>query len=239
MDRRRPAAFTGGYTPPRCADLSGSRPRNWPRFSPRPHAWTGKGWGSAPRSFAGSCRKLRALGRRHVHTGAFDDGLEALMRAEGLAMRPGPRTRLEDGLLSGAARSHLDVLPGGIRLRRPRFGSRTATSSVDPYAVLYGNRPYLVGYHGVVQRTAALAAGELEQHPDHERHGSNATRNSTCKRYAERSFGMFQEPPIDVVLRFDAVAAPDAEAFVFHPEPDRDDERRRLADRRVHRGGPG
>ncbi len=38
------------------------------------------------------------------------------------------------------------------------------------------------------------------------------------QRYASRSFGTFQERPVDVVLRFDARATPDAAAFLFHPD---------------------
>ena len=37
------------------------------------------------------------------------------------------------------------------------------------------------------------------------------------RSYAERSFGTFQERPFEVVLRFDADAAHDAENFLFHP----------------------
>ena len=36
--------------------------------------------------------------------------------------------------------------------------------------------------------------------------------------YARRSFGTFQEKPVQVVLRFDAGAAHDASSFVFHPD---------------------
>ena len=39
------------------------------------------------------------------------------------------------------------------------------------------------------------------------------------QRYAKRSFGTFQEQPVRVVLRFDAGAARDASAFLFHPGP--------------------
>jgi predicted DNA-binding transcriptional regulator YafY len=35
--------------------------------------------------------------------------------------------------------------------------------------------------------------------------------------YAAQSFGVFQEEPIDVVLRFDPEAAEDAAGWVFHP----------------------
>ena len=38
------------------------------------------------------------------------------------------------------------------------------------------------------------------------------------QNYAKRSFGTFQEKPMEVVLRFNADAARDAAAFLFHPE---------------------
>ena len=38
------------------------------------------------------------------------------------------------------------------------------------------------------------------------------------KRYAKGSFGTFQEKPVDVLLRFAAVAARDASTFIFHPD---------------------
>ena len=37
-------------------------------------------------------------------------------------------------------------------------------------------------------------------------------------RYAKRSFGTFQEEPVEVVLRFAPGAARDASTFVFHPD---------------------
>jgi predicted DNA-binding transcriptional regulator YafY len=39
----------------------------------------------------------------------------------------------------------------------------------------------------------------------------------SLREYAERSFGVFQEEPVDVVWRFSPKAAPDARQFLFHP----------------------
>ena len=44
------------------------------------------------------------------------------------------------------------------------------------------------------------------------------------RAYAERSFGVFQEEPQEVVLRFAPSAAPDAHAFLFHPTQSSSDE---------------
>jgi WYL domain len=44
------------------------------------------------------------------------------------------------------------------------------------------------------------------------------------RAYAERSFGVFQEEPQEVVLRFSPSAAPDVRAFLFHPTQTFNDE---------------
>ena len=75
--------------------------------------------------------KLRAL-RRPLAAEEFDADLEALMQAEGLAMRPGPRPHLERGLLS--------LLRDAIKARRAvefayisRSTRRRSSQRVQPY----------------------------------------------------------------------------------------------------------
>jgi hypothetical protein len=42
-------------------------------------------------------------------------------------------------------------------------------------------------------------------------------KDFSLQKYAEQSFGVFQEKPFDVVWRFSPKAAPDAKTFLFHP----------------------
>ena len=158
--------------------------------------------------------KLLAL-RRMFNEQAFGDELEALMQAEGSAMRPGPRPHIEPGLLP--------LLRDAIRATRrvefnylARSSGRHSRQLVEPYGVLYGNRAYLVGcadwakeprLWSLANVSKASITGEtFERDPDFD-----------LQKYAERSFGAFQEPPVDVVLRFDPGAARDATTFLFHP----------------------
>ena len=137
------------------------------------------------------------------------------MRAEKLAMRPGPRPRIERGLLP--------LLRDAIKAtRRVKFGyvsrssGRPSRQLVEPYGVLYGNRAYLVGSADWAEQPrlwslanvskAQITGQTFEREPDFD-----------LQKFAERSFGAFQEPPVDVVLRFDAGAARDAATFLFHP----------------------
>ena len=158
--------------------------------------------------------KLRAL-RKGVPGRDFESDLQLLMQAEGLAMRPGPRPRLEPGLLS--------LLRDAIRGRREvefdylsRSTGRRSRHQVQPYGVLYGNRPYLVGQMPWADDTRLWRLSNISNaycldttfEPD---------PNFDLQAYAERSFGAYQEPPFGVVLRFDADVAEDAATFLFHP----------------------
>ena len=82
--------------------------------------------------------------------------------------------------------------------------------------MLYGNRTFLVGrtdwandmrlWRLANVSDARLADEAFDRDPAFD-----------LRSYAERSFGTFQEEPVEVDLRFDADAAPDAKVFRFHP----------------------
>ena len=158
--------------------------------------------------------KLRAA-RRPGARERVEDVIEAQLRAEGLAMRPGPRQPVEPGLLS--------LLRDAIRACRTvefdylsRAAGRRSRQLAEPYGLLYGNRPFLVArtdWSGEPRlwrlaniSEARLGLEDFERDPDFD-----------LQAFARRSFGTFQEEPVKVVLRFNARAAPDAATFRFHP----------------------
>ncbi len=158
--------------------------------------------------------KLRAL-RRPLDDDAFDADLEALMQAEGLAMRPGPRTRVEPGLLPMLR----DALKASRKVEfdyEARSTGRLSRQLVEPCGVLYGNRAYLVGRTDWSDEPRLWSLANIS-----EARVSDQTfmrdPDFDLQEFAERSFGAYQEEPVNVVLRFDANAARDARTFLFHP----------------------
>ena len=158
--------------------------------------------------------KLRALWRPRPDVDS-EDALEVLMRTEGLAMRAGPRPHLEAGLLPLLR----EALTAGRMVEfeyRARTTGVTSRQRVEPYGVLYGNRAHLVGRTDWADeprlwrldrvRNARVLEETFER-----------KRDFDLRCYAERSFGTFQENPVEVVLRFDEEAAYDAGNFLFHP----------------------
>ena len=159
--------------------------------------------------------KVRAL-QRCGSLERIESDLEALVHAEGLATRPGPRERLDRGLLALLREAISTARVVEFRYLAQSTGRRRR-HRVCPYGLLYGNRAFLVApterhveprlWRLANLSEARLAPESFERDPAFD-----------LQRYAERSFGTFQEAPFRVVLRFDADVARDASTFVFHPQ---------------------
>ncbi len=167
---------------------------------------------------ASALRELDTRLRATLHADSLariEADIEALTQAEGLAMRPGPRPQVDKGLLAILREAIV-----GCRLVEFRYLSqstgRRSRQLIEPYGLLYGNRPFLVGRTGWTHgmrlwrlanmRKARVTGESFARDPDFD-----------LEAYARRSFGTFQEEPVDVVLRFAAGAKRDASAFLFHP----------------------
>lgn len=157
---------------------------------------------------------LRALMRPAALTRAEPD-VAALMEAEGIAMRPGPRPVIAAGVLPTLRRAILGMQLVAIRYAAGG-GEDTATRLLCPYGLLYGGRGWLVGHvNGLPEmrlwRLDRIASADLLSR------GFARREEFSLAAYAAQSFGVFQEEPIDVELRFTSEAADDAAGWVFHP----------------------
>ena len=144
--------------------------------------------------------------------------LELLLEAEGLAMRPGPRPAIRSEVIEAIRSAIKQQREVYVSYRKRRTNSRSGRH-LQPYGILLGNRHYLV-------------AMSRERHADHARLYSLANIDSisvadrafvrdrafSLRQFAERSFGVFQEPKLyDVAWRFSADVAASAEEYTFHP----------------------
>ena len=159
---------------------------------------------------------LRALMRPTALLRAEPD-IEALMQAEGIAMRPGPRPKLDPAILPTLRRAILEV-----RLVVVRYGGHgieePATRVLCPYGTLYGGngRAWLVGH---VEGLSEMRLWRLDRivSMDLLDRCFNRQDSFDLNSYAAQSFGVFQEEPIDVILRFTSESAEDAAGWLFHP----------------------
>jgi predicted DNA-binding transcriptional regulator YafY len=161
-------------------------------------------------------RKLKASIPSEVQR-RLEPDLEALLEAEGLAMRPGPRPAIKPEVI--------DTIRAAIKQSRElhvayhsRHTNRSSGRRLYPYGFLLGKQHYLVGMSpdrhpeearifslGQIRRVS-LTDKVFVRKPDFSLRG-----------FAERSFGVFQETPRDVVWQFSASVADVIEEYVFHP----------------------
>jgi predicted DNA-binding transcriptional regulator YafY len=125
--------------------------------------------------------------------------LEALLEAEGHAMRPGPRPAVADEILRTLRRALL-----GLEVVRLHYHKRTTRRrtvvELEPHGLLFGQRHYLVAYPATTAapfpKLYALANVERA-----ELSGSSFARREgfDLQEFASRSFGVFQEARREVV----------------------------------------
>ena len=165
---------------------------------------------------AGLAKKVQALMRPDQQR-RIEPDLEALLEAEGLAMRPGPRPEIND--------EHIEILREAIKACRKvaiqyrnRRNNKVKRRIVHPYGFLLGHRHYLVGFHEH-KKANHVAPFALPNVEGVEILDESFERDPefSLEAYAERSFGLFQEEPFEVAWKFTAKAAPVAKEFVFHP----------------------
>lgn len=144
---------------------------------------------------------------------------EELMKAEGLAFRAGPKILIDTHILEKIREAILSCHQIKITYFNKNSG-KTSYNTLMPYGVLYGERNhYLLARHSDghfgseihyfilshIQQVEILP--EIYQIPE----------NFNLKKYAEKSFGVYQEEPFEVEWLFDKEAAPEAKRYIFHP----------------------
>jgi predicted DNA-binding transcriptional regulator YafY len=148
--------------------------------------------------------------------------VEALVEADGVAMRAGPRPTIRPEVV--------EALRGAILARRKvrlhhraRGRQEVRLHRVHPYGFLFGSRHYLVAWSRPANRHLLYALPAIER-VDTLDEPYEVEPGIDLRRFAENSFGVFQETPLDVVWRFQPEVAAEARRFRFHPRQELESE---------------
>lgn len=158
--------------------------------------------------------KLRAIEPSDIKR-KIEPDLEALLEAEGLAMRPGPRLKLN---LEHASQIR-EAIKASLELKvlyKSLKDTKASWRTLQPLGVLYGAQNYLIAIDTAknkirTYKMAAIEACELTSK------SFNRPEDFCFKKYNENSFGVFQEEPYNVVWKFNKNVAENAKAYLFHP----------------------
>ncbi|GAA0869488.1 YafY family protein [Brevundimonas basaltis] len=158
-------------------------------------------------------RKLKSAMRSTTLNRLAPD-LEALVRAETIAVQAGPRPSADEAVLAEIRQAVLAGRPLGFIYSRP--GAEARSRSVAPCGVMFGRANYLVAADresGRIQtfrldRMSAVRSeeGTASPPPDFDLQG-----------FASQSFGIYQDEIEDVVLKVAPEGADEARAWRWHP----------------------
>ncbi|MBB4083537.1 helix-turn-helix transcriptional regulator [Brevundimonas lenta] len=158
-------------------------------------------------------RKLKSAMRSTTLNRLAPD-LEALVRAETIAVQAGPRPSADEAVLTEIRQTILAGQPLGFIYSRP--GAEARRRSVVPCGVMFGRANYLVAADresGRIQtfrldRMSAVKADEGV---------ATAPADFDLQVFASQSFGIYQDEIEDVVLRISPEGAAEARAWRWHP----------------------
>jgi predicted DNA-binding transcriptional regulator YafY len=169
------------------------------------------------RSLENLLAKLKASLKPEISRRVEPD-LEALLEAENLAMRPGPRPKNRTFVLEELRNAIKGFQVVTIKYRTRSTG-KTSQRKVHPYGFLYGHRHYLVAYN-MRKGEEGYRLFSLPNIHKVELSDEYFERDEgfDLDEFAKASFGVFHDKPVDVVWKFSPRAAPDAIDFIFHPD---------------------
>ncbi len=155
----------------------------------------------------------------------IEPDLDALLESEGLAMRAGPKPKLNSEVVDGLRNAILACNVVEIDYANTQT-NKVNKRRVQPYGFLMGNRHYLVAFH-MSPKVRDFVLFSLPSIRTVRDTGEMFERDEdfSLEDYAERSFGVFQEEPFDVVWKFKEEAAHRAKEFQFHPSQEMEEQK--------------
>lgn len=165
-------------------------------------------------------RKIKAAMRSTTLNRMAPD-LEALVRAETIAVQAGPRPGADEMVLTTIRNAILSESPLNFIYSRPGADARTRT--VTPCGLMFGRANYLVAYDPAneriqtfrLDRMSSVMAGEGMARPP---------ADFDLAAFATQSFGIYQDQIEDVVLRIAPESAQEARGWRWHPTQSLEDQ---------------
>jgi predicted DNA-binding transcriptional regulator YafY len=158
-------------------------------------------------------RKLKAAMRSTTLNRMAPD-LEALVRAETIAVQAGPRPSADEGLLTAIRGAVLAQQPLGFTYSRP--GAEPRRRTVAPCGVMFGRANYLVAADRETGRIQTFRLDRMSSVAPQEG-VAIPPADFDLGVFASQSFGIYQDEIEEVVLRIAPEGAAEAKSWRWHP----------------------
>lgn len=158
-------------------------------------------------------RKLKAAMRSTTLNRMAPD-LEALVRAETIAVQAGPRPSADEAMLTAIRAAVLAQQPLGFTYSRP--GAEPRRRSVAPCGVMFGRANYLVAADRETGRIQTFRLDRMS-HVAPQDGVAVPPADFDLGVFASQSFGIYQDQIEDVVLQIAPEGAAEARGWRWHP----------------------
>lgn len=147
----------------------------------------------------------------------LDPDITALLEADGVALRPGPREQLSAALLADLRHAILAGVWIEADHRARATGLLSRNARLGPLALLLGEgRQYLVAQSGWADEVRLFALAGFERVALTEIPFERPT-GFDLQAWLQQSFGIWREEVQEVVWRFSPAVAAEAARVLFHP----------------------
>ncbi|TDE33787.1 helix-turn-helix transcriptional regulator [Antarcticimicrobium sediminis] len=154
----------------------------------------------------------------------LEPDIAAILEADGVALRPGPREGIPTETLNILRQAILAGVWIEVDHRARATGLLSRNARLGPMAMLLGEgRQYLVAYSEWAKDVRLFALAGFERIALTEDTFERSTEFD-LSAWMQRSFGIWQEDIYDVVWRFTPEAAPEARLYLFHSTQELTDE---------------
>ena len=142
--------------------------------------------------------------------------LEALMQAEAIAVQPGPRASVDKDVLQVLRDALLALKQVELHYRGGTGAPRQRI--LIPYGILFGGEAYLIAREAESEETIPPRMWRIDRigQPKMLDLPGGPPDGFDLQAYSQRSFGVYQEDTVDVVLRVLPDFAEEASRWMFH-----------------------
>jgi len=144
---------------------------------------------------------------------SLDTDISAILESEGFAVRQYSRTKIEPNILEQLRNSLLAFKK--IRFKYEVNGEEKGIT-LDPYGIIISDKYYLVGFNGYVNDLRLYLVDKIMDLQILDEYFERDEKYSLAE-YSTKSFGIYQEEPLNIVLEFDKSIAKDVLNYHFHP----------------------
>lgn len=144
---------------------------------------------------------------------ALETDIEAILESEGFAVRQYSRVKTDSKIMELLRNAMLSFKK--VQFNYDIDGA-TKSITLNPYGIIIADKYYLVGYNDYVADLRLYKIDKI----------SNLTmldeyfekdESFSLPEYCKKSFGIYQEEPIDITLEFDKSVKDDVLNYHFHP----------------------